>query len=86
MSVIFIQIYSSDGRRKDKKSSEARGTYLHMDLLKTHLAGITIRVMIEMEHITRMNSTTIITNTLQMLYMMKGELNKMNSSHTTRKH
>ena len=39
-----------------------------------------------MEHLTRMNSTTIITDKLWMLYLMKGVLNETNSSHTTRKH
>ena len=86
MSVIFNQIYLSGGRRKEKKSSAARGTCLWMNLLKTPLAETTLRLMTEIEHLTRMNSTTIITDTLQMLYLMRGALNKMNSSHTTRKH
>ena len=84
MSVIFSQISSSDGRRKEKKSSAARGTYLRMNRLKTPLVETPMRVVTEMEHLTRMNSTTIITYTLQMLYLMKGAINKMNYSHTTR--
>ena len=56
------------------------------EYIDTPLAEKQIREMIEMEHLTRMNSTTIITDTLQILYLMKGALNKMNSSHTTRKH
>ena len=34
VSVIFSQISSIHGRRKEKNSSAARGTYLHMNLLK----------------------------------------------------
>ena len=85
-SQISSQISSNGGRRKDKNSSAARGTYLWMNPLKTPLAKTTIREMTEMEHLTRMNSTTIITDTLQMLYLMKGALNETNSSHAARKH
>ena len=53
MSVIFIQISLSGDRRKEKKSSAARGTYLWMNLLKTPLAEATIRIMTEMEHLTK---------------------------------
>ena len=53
MSVIFSQISSSGGRGKDKNPSESRGTYLWMNLLKTPLAEATIRIMIEMEHLTK---------------------------------
>ena len=63
MSVIFSKISSIGGRKKEKKSSTARGTYLRMNLLKTPLAATTIREMTEMDHLTRMNSTTIITDT-----------------------
>ena len=49
-SVKYIQV---TGRGKDKKPSEARGTYLWMNLLKTPLAEATIRIMIEMEHLTK---------------------------------
>ena len=86
MGVTFSQISSSGGRGKEKNPSEARGTYLWMNFLKTPLAEATIRIMTEMEHLTRTNSTTIITDKLRMLYLMKGVLNKMNSSHTTRNH
>ena len=55
-------------------------------LEKILLVETKIRGMIEMEHLTRMNSTTIIAYTLQMIYLMKGALNETNSSHTTRKH
>ena len=57
-----------------------------MNLLQTPLPEKQIREMTEMEHLIRMTSTVIITDTLQMLYLMKGVLNKMNSLHTTRKH
>ena len=54
MGVIFSQISSSGGRGKDKKPSEARGTYLWMNLLKTPLAEATIRIiMTKMEHLTK---------------------------------
>ena len=86
MSVIFIQMYSSGGRRKETKYGAARGTYPQMNLLKTPLAETPIRVMTKLEHLTRTNLTTIIKNTLRILYMMKEALNKMNSSHTTGKH
>ena len=42
--------------------------------------------MTEMEHITRMNSITTITDTQKVLHLMRGVLNENNSSHTTRKH
>ena len=86
MSVITRQMSSSGGRRKEKKSSVARGSYIWMNPLKLTLVKATMREMIEMEHLTRINSTTIIRDTLRMLNLMKGALNKMNSSHTTRKH
>ena len=53
MSVIFSQTYSSGDRRKEKMSNVERGTYLWMNLLKTPLAKETIRIMIEMEHLTK---------------------------------
>ena len=53
MGVIFNQIYSSGGRGKEKNPSEARGTYLWMNLLKTPLEEATIRIIIEMEHLTK---------------------------------
>ena len=53
MGVIFIQISSSGGRGKEKKPSEGRGTYLWRNLLKTPLAKATIRIMTEMEHLTK---------------------------------
>ena len=56
------------------------------EYIDTHLAEKQIREMIEMEHLTRMNSTTIIIDILQMLHLMEGVLNEMNSSHTTRNH
>ena len=46
-----------------------------MNPLKTPLVEQQLREKIDMEHLTRMNSTTIITDTLQMLYLMKGALN-----------
>ena len=86
VSAIFSQISSSDSSRKEKKSSATRGTYLWMNPLKTHLVEQKIREMTEMENLTRMNSTTIIIDILQMLHLMEGVLNETNSSHTTRKH
>ena len=53
VGVIFSQISSSGGRGKEKNPSEARGTYLWMNLLKTPLAKETIRKMTEMEHLTK---------------------------------
>ena len=52
VGVIFSQIYSSGGRGKEKNSSEERGIYLWMNLLKKPLVEATIRIMIEMEHLT----------------------------------
>ena len=85
VGVIFSQISSSGDRRKEEKSSATRGTYLWMNLLQTPLVEQQIREVTEIEHLTRMNSIAIITDTSQMIYLMKGALNKMNSSHTTRR-
>ena len=52
MGVIFNQISSSGGRGNEKNPGEARGTYLWMNILKTLLVEATIRIMIEMEHLT----------------------------------
>ena len=53
MGVIFSQISSSGGRGKEKSPSEERGTYLWMNLLKAPLVEAAIRIMIEMEHLTK---------------------------------
>ena len=51
--VVFSQISSSGGRRKEKNPNEARGTYIWMNLLKTPLAKATLRIMKKMEHLTK---------------------------------